>query len=134
MPAPILGVSVLVRQGNRVLLVKRGAPPRAGDWALPGGKVNFGERLDEAARREVLEETGIAVGALERIDVTETLEHDASGKPRTHHVLVVFRATAEGGAPRAGDDAAEAAWIDPVAARMLPLTADTGRLIAALAG
>jgi 8-oxo-dGTP diphosphatase len=133
MPNPILGVSVLVRQGNRVLLVKRGRAPRAGDWALPGGKVNFGERLDAAARREVLEETGIAVETLKRIDLAEVVEHDTSGHPHSHHVLVVFAGTAEAGAPHAGDDAVEAAWVEPAAARrLLPLTAETGRLIAAL--
>ena len=87
---PLLGVSVLVRRDGKVLLVRRGRPPAAGLWSLPGGKVEFGERLEVAAIREISEETGIAIDRLERIDMAEIITRDAAGAVDWHAVLVVF--------------------------------------------
>ena len=126
MSAPILGVSVMIRSRDRVLLVRRGRPPLAGLWAFPGGKVRLGERLAAAAMREVREETGVAVDDLRQIDLTEIIDGDTG-----HFVLVVFAATlATTPTPVAGDDAAEARWVSLDAARRLPLTADTARILA----
>ena len=130
---PILGVSVLARRDARVLLVRRGRPPREGAWALPGGKVDAGERLAEAAAREVREETGITVDHLRRIDLAEIIDRDDSGGLRSHHVLVVFEGAVRSGTLTAGDDAAEVKWATAADLDDMTLTEDTARVLARLA-
>jgi mutator protein MutT len=110
---PVLGAAAVVMHDGRVLLIRRGQAPDAGEWSIPGGAVELGESVEAALRRELREETGleIAVGAfLERY---ERVEHDADGAVRFHFVILDFAATVIGGTLRAGDDAAEAAWVDP---------------------
>ncbi|MBC7186765.1 MAG: NUDIX domain-containing protein, partial [Calditrichaeota bacterium] len=68
-PTPLVGVAILVARDGAVLLVKRAFPPNAGRWSLPGGHVELGEPLKEAARREVAEECGIDVEVGELLDV-----------------------------------------------------------------
>ena len=126
---PLLGVSMLVRRNGAVLLVRRGKPPSQGLWSLPGGKVEFGERLEAAAMRELREETGIAVDALERIDMAEIIGRDAAGAANWHAVLVVFAGRYAGGEVRAGDDAAEARWVTRAELAGLALTEDSLRVI-----
>ncbi len=126
---PLLGVSALVRRDGEVLLVRRGRPPAAGLWSLPGGKVEFGERLEAAAIREIGEETGIAIDRLEQIDMAEIMLRDAAGAVDWHAVLVVFAGRCVAGAVRAGDDAAEARWVGGAELARLDLTEDTRRVI-----
>jgi 8-oxo-dGTP diphosphatase len=121
---PVVGVSALVRRDGQVLLVRRGRPPSAGLWSLPGGKVEFGERLEAAAIREIREETGIAIDRLQRIDMAEII-----GMPDWHAVLVVFSGRYVAGDAVAGDDAAEARWVDRDGLTGLALTADSRRVI-----
>ncbi len=127
---PVLGVSTLVRRDGKVLLVRRGRPPSAGLWSLPGGKVEFGERLEAAAIREIREETAIDIDRLERIDMAEIITRDADGTAEWHAVLVVFAGRYAGGEPQAGDDAAEARWVGGDELGGLDLTADSRRVIA----
>jgi 8-oxo-dGTP diphosphatase len=94
---------------GRVLLTRRGNPPFAGSYALPGGFVDIGERVEDACRREVLEETGIKVDVLRLVGVYSDPERD----PRGHTVSVAYvtimpRAVV----PKAGSDAASAEWVD----------------------
>src|SRR6185295_9278014 len=126
---PVLAVSVLARRNGDVLLVRRGRPPLANVWALPGGKVRPGEPLATAAAREVMEETGIAVKDLARLDLVEIIDHQ-NGKADSHFVIVVFTATADGKPPVAGDDAAEARWVPLGEIGRLALAPDTARIIA----
>ena len=128
--SPVLGVSALVADGERLLLVRRGRGPAQGTWALPGGRVEHGETLAEAVLRELREETGVdgvcgpLVGWSERIDGDD------------HHVIVTFEVTPLGpGDVTAGDDAAEAAWVPlgevterPLVAGLVELLAERGVL------
>lgn len=108
---PIVGVGAVVVEGGRVLLVKRARPPAEGEWAIPGGRLLFGETLQQAAERELLEETGITIKAGEPIFTFETIERDERGTILFHYVIVDLNATYVSGKPVAGDDAAMAAWL-----------------------
>jgi 8-oxo-dGTP diphosphatase len=105
---PELCVGALVLVDGRILLIRRGRPPGRDRWSLPGGRVERGETLAEALRREVLEETGIEVLAG---DLVGWVERIAAGY---HFVILDFSAAPAGAAtpdPVAGDDAAEARWV-----------------------
>jgi len=94
---------------RRVLLIRRGHPPYAGSYALPGGFVEIGETVEEACRREALEETGIKVDVLRLVGVYS----DPARDPRGHtvssaYVTILPRAVT----PKAGSDAAGAEWVE----------------------
>lgn len=126
---PVVGVSALVRRAGQVLLVRRGRPPAVGLWSLPGGKVEFGERLEAAAIREIREETGIVIAGLQRIDMAEIINRNAAGVIDWHVVLTVFAGRYVAGDAVAGDDAAEARWVDREGLTGLALTEDSRRVI-----
>ncbi|MXN66037.1 NUDIX domain-containing protein [Stappia sp. GBMRC 2046] len=109
---PRLGVSVLCLRDAEILLVKRGKEPYFGHWSLPGGLVEFGERLADAASRELLEETSVtALLEAEPVETFDIIQKQEDGVAAAHFVLAVFRGTYENGEARAGDDAAEVAWV-----------------------
>lgn len=106
-PAPVPAVGVVCLKGDAVLLIRRGRPPNAGDWSLPGGRIEPGERLLDAARRELLEETGVTAEIVGLIDAVDGLFAEAG----RHYVLIDYAARWIAGEPRAGDDAIEAAFV-----------------------
>lgn len=108
---PQLGCGAIVCRDDRVLLVKRGRPPRAGQWAIPGGKVHAGESLRAAAEREILEETSISIRAGEMVYQLEYIECDEAGVLAFHYVVLDFAGEYLSGEPCAGDDAAAVAWV-----------------------
>lgn len=118
MADPILGASVVIVADGAILLVQRGHEPQLGRWSVPGGRVEPGETLAEAAAREAYEETGLEVriGA-ELWDLTIT---DGDRTFEVHD----FAATVTGGSLRAGDDAAAVRWIPLDELDLLSLTED----------
>jgi len=118
--APRAGVGAVVLDGDRVVLVRRGAPPSVGRWSIPGGLIELGERLEDAVVREVEEECGLRVrvlglcGVLDRVVRADPPREGAPAPVRYHFVLVDYVAVPIGGELHAGSDAAEARWV-PVA-------------------
>ncbi len=108
---PRVAVGAIVFKDNKVLLVRRGKPPAKDLWAIPGGSIKIGETLQRAAEREILEETGITIHALDPVFTFDYIERDESGCARFHYVIIDLTAEYVGGEPRAGDDAAEARWL-----------------------
>ena len=108
--APRVGVGAVVLDGERVLLARRGRAPSAGKWSIPGGLVHLGERLEEAAVREVQEETGLHVRLLGLCGVIDRVVRDAD-VVRYHYVIIDYVAESVGGRLQAGTDAAEVRWV-----------------------
>lgn len=106
-----MAVGAVVFKDECVLLVRRGQPPAEGLWAIPGGNVEIGETLQEAAEREILEETGVQIRASKPIYTFDAIDRDAAGKVRFHYVIVDLAADYVLGEPSPGDDALEARWV-----------------------
>jgi len=107
---PLVGIGVVVLRNVEVLLIRRGRPPAEGEWALPGGAQKLGETAEQAARRELAEETGLSVGALHLAGHVDSIHRDAEGRIAYHYTILDFCARYAGGEPRAGGDAAALAW------------------------
>ena len=112
-------------RGDEVLLIRRGKPPRMGEWSIPGGRIEWGERAEDAALRELEEETGVQAEIAGLLDVVDGL----FGEER-HYVLVDYAAIWRAGEPRAGDDAAEARFWPAAEAIAQVSWAETKRIIA----
>lgn len=109
---PLVGVGAVVFDGHGcVLLVKRRNEPLAGQWNLPGGAVEVGESLAEAAAREVLEETGLVVTVGPVVDTFDRILRDDDGRVRYHFVLVDFLCEWIGGGLSAGSDVSAAEFV-----------------------
>ncbi|MGR4866661.1 NUDIX hydrolase [Caulobacter sp. LARHSG274] len=109
-PVPTVGVVCL--RGDQVLLIKRGTPPRLGQWSLPGGRLEWGETTAVAALRELREETGVEAQLLGLVDVVDGLfTAPAGGETTRHYLMIDYAARWTAGEPVAGDDAAEARFV-----------------------
>lgn len=108
---PLLGVGAVVFNGGSVLLIERGQEPLKGFWTLPGGLVEAGERLDQALRREVLEETGLVVEPLTVAAIFERIIPDAEGRTEFHYVIIDYLCRPAGGMLAWGSDVADARWV-----------------------
>lgn len=105
---PLVGAGAVVHRGPRVLLVRRRYPPNQGKWALPGGLVELGEKVEDAAVREVLEETGLTVKIEALLDVQTDLLKDAKSRIEYHYILVDYLANPTGGKLRLNQESSAA--------------------------
>ena len=126
---PIVGVGVVICRDTQILLIRRGKPPRQGQWSLPGGAQKLGETVFEAAHREAKEETGLTIEVLGLLDVVDSIRHDDDGKIKQHYTLVDVYAAAPDGEVIAGDDADDAAWFEIAEIKSLGLWSETERII-----
>ena len=126
---PIVGVgAVILMDDGQVVLVKRKYEPLAGQWSLPGGGLEVGEKLEAGTAREVLEETGLVVDVGPVIEVFDRILVDDTGDVEYHFVLVDYLCRPRGGALAAGSDVADVALADPRALAAYGLT-ETARMV-----
>ena len=129
---PIPAVGVVCLRGEEVLLIRRGTPPKQGEWSIPGGRIEPGEPARDAALRELKEETDVEAELIGLIDVVDAIFQNRAGEHITrHYVLVDFVARWRAGEPIAGDDAAEARFFHQSELDSLELWDETRRIIAA---
>jgi len=126
---PRAAAGAIVFKENRVLLVLRGQPPAEKMWAVPGGSVELGETLQQAAEREVYEETGIVIQAGEPVFTFDSIVRDDSGQIQFHYVIVDLIADYVSGEPKAGDDALDARWVSAQEMKTLNVNSKTKELL-----
>jgi mutator protein MutT len=127
---PIVAVAgVVFNTKDEVLLVRRGKEPGKGSWGIPGGAVELGERLKDAVKRELMEETGITVDPLELITIVDRVYPDDEGRVRFHYIIVEYLCQAADVKPKASDDVDRALWVSHEEAKEYPLPAITHEVI-----
>ena len=126
---PRVGVGAIIIEGDRVLLVKRAHPPIQGQWSIPGGVLEVGEMVREAAVREAREETGLTVEPGELLGVYDRILRDAERRAQYHYVLIDFLCRRVGGELLAASDAAEVRWFRREELPVLRLADDTLEVI-----
>lgn len=122
---PVAAAGVVCFRGDDVLLIRRGAPPREGEWSIPGGRIEWGERAADAALRELREETGCEGEIVGLIDVVDGVMDDR------HYVLIDYAGHWISGEPKAGDDAREARFVTSEELAHLGMWDETLRIIEA---
>jgi ADP-ribose pyrophosphatase YjhB (NUDIX family) len=118
-------VGAIVFDGDSALLVERAGEPLAGWWSIPGGLLETGEKLEDAVRREVREETGLSVQIVFRFDIFERIMRDAEGRAEYHYVLVDYVCRVTGGELVAGDDVSRVEWVPCARLRDYKVTSGT---------
>ena len=126
---PYAGVGAIVFRGTEVLLVKRGRAPALGKWSIPGGLVELGESLEAAVRREVLEEAGLEVKAIDLVAALDRVIFDRDGRIEYHYILLDFLCEVVGGRLNAGTDADECRYVAMEDLRLLDMTRGTEEVI-----
>jgi 8-oxo-dGTP diphosphatase len=126
---PLVGVGAIIIDGPRVLLVKRAHPPLQAQWSIPGGVLEVGEFVRDAAIREAREETGLIVEPGDLLGVYDRVLRDPSSRVQYHYVLIDFLSRPVGGQLRAASDAAEVRWFTREELPSLNLAEDTQDVI-----
>lgn len=126
---PLIGVGAIIIEGDRVVLVKRSHPPLQDEWSIPGGVLEIGELVREAAVREAREETGLTVEPLELLGVYDRVLRNAEKRVQYHYVLVDFLCRRVAGDLSAASDAAEVRWFQREELGTLNLAEDTIEVI-----
>jgi len=126
---PLVGVGAIIIQDSRVLLVKRAHPPLQAQWSIPGGVLEVGELIREAAIREAREETGLEVEPGDLLGVYDRILRNPEQRVQYHYVLIDFLCRATGGELKAASDASEVRWFAREELAELKLARDTQDVI-----
>ena len=108
---PVVGVGLLIKGNNKIVLVKRDRDPARRLWSIPGGLLELGEKICDGANREAMEETGLEVEIESLLDVGDSITYNENGKIRFHYVLVNFLGHPIGGNLKPATDVSEACWV-----------------------
>jgi 8-oxo-dGTP diphosphatase len=108
---PLIGVGAVVVSGGRALLVRRASDPLRGEWSVPGGLLELGEKLRDGVRREALEETGLEVEPGEVLDVFDSIFTDPLGRTQYHYVLIDYLCRPLAGEAHAASDVSDVRWV-----------------------
>jgi 8-oxo-dGTP diphosphatase len=128
---PFLAVSAAIIRDGHVLVVRRATPPAANRFSLPGGVVESGEPLHEALRREIEEETALAIEPVALAGWREVIARDADERVERHFVILAFAARWLKGEPVLNEELAEARWVRPAELRTLTTTDGLAEIVAA---
>lgn len=127
---PVIAVAgVIFNDEGKVVLIERGAEPRKGEWSIPGGSVELGERLEEALKREIEEESNLKVKPGPIVSRIERIEYDSIGKIKYHYVILDYVCRYIKGDLTAGSDAAKAKWVSINDIENIPLTDELKQII-----
>jgi 8-oxo-dGTP diphosphatase len=126
---PLVAVGAVVFKEDKVLLVLRAKPPAENRWTIPGGSVELGETLQEAAEREIWEETGLTIKAGEPVYTFDVIKRDPKGAILFHYVIVDLAADYVCGDLRPGDDATDVCWASSGDIKTLKVSAATHKLL-----
>jgi ADP-ribose pyrophosphatase len=126
---PQVAVGAVVFKEDKVLLVLRGKPPAENHWSIPGGRVELSETLQEAAEREIREETGLFIQAREPVYTFDVIERDQKGEILFHYVIVDLEADYVSGELRPGDDAVDVCWASSQDVKSLNVSDATRKLL-----
>jgi len=127
---PVIAVAgIIFNNKKEVVLIKRGAEPKKGEWSIPGGSVELGEKLEQALVREVEEECSLKVEPGPFVSLIERIEHDSRGKIRYHYAILDFVCKYKEGVLTAGSDAADAKWVSITDVENMPLTDELKQII-----
>ena len=126
---PQVAVGAVVFKEDKVLLVLRGKPPAENHWSIPGGCVELGETLQEAAKREIREETGLFIQVREPVYTFDVIERDHKGEILFHYVIVDLEADYVSGELRPGDDAVDVCWASSQDVKSLNVSDATRKLL-----
>jgi ADP-ribose pyrophosphatase YjhB (NUDIX family) len=107
---PVVGVGAVIVRRGEVLIVRRANPPLQGEWSIPGGALELGEKLRDGDIREVREETGLEVEAGPVLDVLDSIFPDSEGRTQYHYVLIDYLCHLRSGTLGAASDASEVRW------------------------
>ena len=132
--APIVAVGVIIREGDHVALIRRDKEPSKGRWTFPGGAVELGETLQDAARREAWEETGLQVEIGEVATVIDSIVRDEAGRIQYHYVIIDYLARAIGGRLQPGGDVSDAGWFGLTEIDALEMTEKAAQIARELLG
>jgi len=108
---PIIGVGAVIVRGDRALLVRRATEPLKGEWSVPGGVLELGEKLRDGTAREAFEETGLQLEVGEVLDVFDSIFTDDDGRTQYHYVLIDFLCRPQPGEAIPGSDVSAVLWV-----------------------
>lgn len=126
---PLVGVGGLIKRGDEIILVKRENEPGKGLWSIPGGMLELGERLQDGAKREVKEETGLDVEIDRLLDVLDNIICDDQGRVCYHYVLVDYLCHPVGGELKAATDVGAIQWVNLKGISGIPTTRTLNKLL-----